>query len=54
MLKTKECKKYLLEKNLDDSKVEYIRNYLYAIAKEIIRKNIEDYESNIKETTKSK
>ncbi len=54
MLTIEECKKYILEKHLDDSKIEYIRNYLYAIAQEIIRKNIEEYESNIGKTIKSK
>lgn len=54
MLTIEECKKYILERNLDDSKIEYIRNYLYAIAQEIIRKNIEEYESNIRKTTGSK
>ena len=53
MLKIEECKKYILEEYLDDSKIEYIRNYLYTIAKEIIRKNIEEYESNIRKTIKS-
>jgi predicted transcriptional regulator len=48
MLKVKECKKYILEKNLDDSKIEEIRNTLSAIVKDIIKKNIESYERTVK------
>ena len=50
MLKIEECRKYILEKNLDDSKIEEIRNTLTTIVKDIIKRNIESYERNAKET----
>lgn len=50
MLKIEKCRKHILEKNLDDSKIEEIRNTLTAIVKDIIKKNIEDYKRNTKET----
>lgn len=50
MLKIEECRKYLLQKNLDDSKIEELRDTLTSIVREIIKENIESYERTIKKT----
>lgn len=50
MLKTDTCKKYLLQKNLDDSKIEELRDTLTAIVREIISKNIKLYEKDTRKT----
>lgn len=45
MLTTKECRKYILQKDLSDEQIEELQNTLAAIIREIIKKNIKKYES---------
>jgi hypothetical protein len=47
MLSIKECEKYLVGKNLNEKRLEEIRDYLYAISKEIVRNNIDNYKKKI-------
>jgi hypothetical protein len=54
MLTIKECQKYLSTEEFDDSQIEEIRNYLYSICKNIISKNIENYEKDIRKTNRGK
>lgn len=49
MLTIQECRKYL-NKDISDKRVEEIRDYLYALSKEIIRKNVDDYENSLRKT----
>jgi hypothetical protein len=51
MLTIQECRKYL-KKDIPDKRVEEIRDYLYALNKEIIRKNVDDYEKSLRKTMK--
>ena len=46
MITTEECRKYLKDKNLSDARIEQVRDYLYALAKEIANKNIEHFEKS--------
>lgn len=43
MLKIEECRKYLLQKHLDDHKIEELRDNLSTIIKEIIKNQIQYY-----------
>lgn len=49
MLTIQECRKYL-NKDISDKRVEEIRDHLYALSKEIIRKNVDDYENSLRKT----
>lgn len=49
MLTIQECRKYL-KKDISDKRVEEIRDYLYSLSKEIIRKNVDDYENGLRKT----
>lgn len=49
MLTIQECRKYL-KVDISDKRVEEIRDYLYALSKEIIRKNVDDYEKGLRKT----
>jgi hypothetical protein len=49
MLTIQECRKYL-KVDISDKRVEEIRDYLYALSKEIIRKNVDDYEKSLRKT----
>jgi ATP-dependent Zn protease len=51
MLTIQECRKYL-KKDLSDKRIEEIRDYLYALSKEVIRKNVDDYEKSLKKVLK--
>lgn len=54
MLSLEQCRKILSEDKLTDSKIAEIRDYLYSLIKEIVRKNIEEYEENVTKTIRSK
>ena len=51
MLTIEECRKYL-KKDISDKKVEEMRDYLYALSKEVIRKNVDEYESSLRKVLK--
>ena len=44
MLTIEQCRKHILDIELDDEKIQKIRDYLYALSLEIIRKSIVEYE----------
>ena len=48
MLTLEDCKKHLQNKNLNNKRIEEIRDYLYAISKEIVKNNIASYKKEIK------
>ncbi len=48
MLSVERCKKYLEGKNVTDKRAEEIRDYLYAISREIIKNNIANQKQNTK------
>lgn len=50
MVSIETCKKYLEKKNLTDKRIEEIRDYLYAISKEVIKNNIDNYELSLSKT----
>ncbi len=52
MLEVSTCKTFLQNKNITDERIKEIRDYLYAIAKEIAVKNMNDYEKNVRESKK--
>lgn len=54
MITVAECRKYLKDTKLSDARIEQIRDYLYALGREIIKKNIQKYERDIRKTTKRK
>lgn len=54
MLTIDECKKYLTDYNLTDERIETIRDFLYAFCTEIVRNNIQNYESTITKTGRGK
>ena len=51
MLTIEECRKYL-KKDISDKKGEEMRDYLYALSKEVIRKNVDEYESSLRKVLK--
>lgn len=51
MLTIEECRKYL-KRDIPDKKVEEMRDYLYALSKEVIRKNVDEYESSLRKVLK--
>jgi hypothetical protein len=46
MIKKDKSKKYLLQGNLDESKIKELTDTLTVIVKEIIKNNIENYEKS--------
>lgn len=48
MITITECRKHLKDTKLSDARIEEIRNYIYAIGIEIIRKNIRIYEQEVR------
>jgi hypothetical protein len=53
MLSIEKCESYFLSKNLDRKRVEQIRDYLYAIGREIIKTEIKNYEKQITKSTRN-
>ena len=53
MITIEQCRKFLASEDLPDERIKEIRDYLYALSKEIIRNNIQNYEKNVRETTQS-
>lgn len=54
MLSVKECRKFLSDIDLDDKEIEEIRDYLYALIREIVRNNLEKYEKDVTKTNRGK
>ncbi len=54
MLSVEQCESLLEVKKLDRKRVEEIRDYLYAISREVIRNNISDYKKSINKETYGK
>ena len=52
MLDLETCKKYLKDKNMSDERIKVIRDFLYAISREIISNNIIKYEKTVKGNAK--
>jgi hypothetical protein len=52
MLEVSTCKKYLQNKNITDERIKEIRDYLYAISREIAVNNLNKYEASVKESRK--
>lgn len=52
MLEVSICKQYLQNKNITDERIKEIRDYLYAIAREITVNNLNKYEASVKESRK--
>ncbi|MEN9337795.1 MAG: hypothetical protein RIQ41_109 [Candidatus Parcubacteria bacterium] len=48
MITTEVCKTYLDKKGLTDQRIEEIRDYLYAISREIARNSVNDYKQSLK------
>ncbi len=44
-----EFKKHFKNKNVNDERIKEIRDYLYAISREIVLNNLNEYEKQIKE-----
>jgi len=49
LMTLEECKKHLKNKNITDKRIEEIRDYLYAISREIIVSNLNKYEKQVRE-----
>lgn len=47
MLTLEECKKYLKEKDISDERITEIRDFLYAVARESVIRNISKYEQQV-------
>lgn len=52
MVSLEQCESLLEVKKLDKKRIEEIRDYLYAISREVIRNNISDYEQSLRKTKK--
>jgi hypothetical protein len=52
MLDVSTCKQYLQNKNITDERIKEIRDYLYAIAREIAVNNLDKYEASVKNSRK--
>ena len=52
MLEVSNSKQYLKDKNITDERIKEIRDYLYAIAREITINNLNKYENSVKESKK--
>ena len=54
MLTIEECRKLLKLEDISEIRVKIIRDYLYALCKELIKTNIDNYEKDVRETNESK
>lgn len=54
MLSVDQCRKVLTGIELTDSEIENIRDYLYSLIRELVRKNLEEYEKDVAKTNRRK
>ena len=54
MLSIEECEKYLENRNIKKERIETIRDYLYALCKEVVDREIGGYENAVRKADSSK